>query len=710
MKTLHSIENVPLELKDIPQWVLWNYEVRDGKETKIPYVAGDAKRASSTDPSTWRPFRLAVINNGRDGIGYVFSEDDGNAGVDIDNCIVNDTIEPWAQEIVTNLNSYSEVSPSGNGVKIFLRGAKPGKKCKSGKNHYRPGQIEMYDSGRYFTLTGRHIEGTPLTIEDRQTELNALYWRVFGQDSPQPTQEENQPADSDNKFARLWAGDISDYPSRSEADLALCHFLAKSTRNPAQIDVLFRQSGLMREKWERKDYRERTIKKALEGQLQQRHNLTDTGNAKRLVAQYGAELRYCFPWRKWLVWNDTHWGEDRTGQLMRRAKATVQTIYGEAATIVDDDKRKKVVGHAIRSEGAKYLRAAIDLSKDEVPVLPEMLDRDPWLLNVQNGTLDLQTGELMAHDPKRLMTKIAPVRYDRDAPCSLWLSFLDRIMDGNYSLIEFLQRAIGYSLTGNTREQCLFVAWGGGDNGKTTLQQALTALLGDYGQTTPIGTLTARRQGNAASGDLARLRGARYVTASEADEGVCFAESTVKLLTGGDTIAARFLYSDVFEFLPQFKLWISTNHKPVIKGTDHAIWRRIRLIPFTVAIPEAEQDKDLVTKLQAELPGILSWAVQGCLDWQEKGLDVPTEVKDATKEYRAEMDTVGLFLAENCAEDDDAKVGKGKLYVAFDQWGGDKTKREFSKAMQEKGFSSGRLPTGVRIWEGIGFGKSESKG
>lgn len=745
MKTLHSVENIPLELRESPQWVTWKYEVRKGKETKVPYVAGDARRADSTDPATWRPFNLAVIHNGRDGIGYVFSEDDGRGGVDLDDCIVNGEIEPWAREIITTFDSYTEVSPSRDGVKIFCRGTKPGSKCKSGKNHYRPGQIEMYHSERFFTLTGRHVEGTPLTIEDRQAEFEALYWRVFGQESPKSPVVNREPvplsdltliekarsARNGSEFAQLWEGDISAYPSHSEADLALCNMLAFWTNgDAARMDRLFRQSGLYRDdKWGiREDYRRRTLQKAIDNMTngytgtvadvapethsvsvaaEARCRLTDTGNAERLVARYGHELRYCYPWRRWLVWDNTRWAEDKSGQVMRRAKATVRAIYGEAAQVVDEDRRKAIAKHAIRSESANRLKAAIELAQSEmsIPVLPEMLDRDPWLFNVQNGTIDLRTGELLPHDPKRLMSKIAPVEYDRNAPCSLWLMFLDRIMDGNRDKIEFLQRAVGYSLTGDTSEQCVIIEWGTGANGKTTYQQAIVGMMGDYAQTTPIGTLTARRVGNAPSSDLARLHGARFVMASEADRGVCFSEGTVKLLTGSDTIATRFLYGEVFEFIPQFKLWIATNHKPVIKGTDNAIWRRIRLVPFTVTIPEDKQDKDLATKLQAELPGILSWAVQGCLDWQEKGLDAPAEVVDATAEYRAEMDVLGQFLDECCVVHPNAKVGKGELYTAFDAWGGDMSKRAFSKAMQERGFTEIRVGEArTRAWDGVGFG------
>ena len=248
---------------------------------------------------------------------------------------------------------------------------------------------------------------------------------------------------------------------------------------------------------------------------------------------------------------------------------------------------------------------------------------------------------------EHFITKLAPVNFEPDAACPRWLEFLSRIMDGNEQLIDFLQRAVGYALTGETSEQCLFIFYGSGANGKSTFLQTMSYVLGDYSMSTPTETLLVKRRG-AIPNDVARLKGARFVIACEADAENRLAESLIKQMTGGDTISARFLHQEWFDFEPTHKVFFGTNHKPVIKGTDYAIWRRIRLVPFEITIPEGERDKNLPEKLKAEADGILAWAVQGCLVWQQQGLGVPEEVKAATDSYREEMDILGEFLKDRC--------------------------------------------------------------
>jgi putative DNA primase/helicase len=277
-----------------------------------------------------------------------------------------------------------------------------------------------------------------------------------------------------------------------------------------------------------------------------------------------------------------------------------------------------------------------------VAITHNALEVDPWRLTVMNGTLDLRTGEMGEHRREDLYTRFVPVEYDPVAECREWLVFLNRVLNGNEELIAFLQRAMGYSLTGSTGEQCLFFLHGSGANGKSTFLEILRALLGDYAVQADFATFLENRN-DGPRNDIARLFGARVVTSSEVGEGKKVNESLVKSLTGTDRVAARFLYAEAFEFLPTFKLWLAANHKPVIRGTDTAIWRRIRLVPFTVEIPEGERDPELPNRLRAELPGILAWAVQGCLLWLESGLGVPDQVRAATDAYRRESDILGAF-------------------------------------------------------------------
>ncbi len=437
------------------------------------------------------------------------------------------------------------------------------------------------------------------------------------------------------------------------------------------------------------------------------NHMTDWGNARRLVGRHGKDIRFCHSRSKWLVWSGTRWAWDDSGEIERRAKDTVGAIYQEAANETDSDRRIRLAKWAASSESDVRLRAMVGLSKSEpgVPVAPGELDSDAWLLNCDNGSVDLRTGELHPHRRGDLCTKLAPVNYEPEAKCPLWLGFLHKIMGGNTQLIEFLQRASGYGLTGSTKEQVLFLLYGTGANGKTTYLEANRACLGDYARTTDFSTLLTR-VGDSIRNDLARLDGARVVSAVEAEAGKRLSESLVKSLTGEDTIAARFLYGEYFEFRPRFKLFLAANHKPVIKGTDSAIWRRIRLVPFKITIPEDERDKDLLEKLCSELPAILAWLVRGCLAWQREGLDTPTDVVNATDAYREEMDSLGDFLAECCDVAPAGEAAAGELYKAYGEWceaNGEHPlgKRNFGLRLSERGFERGRGTGGARFWKGI---------
>jgi putative DNA primase/helicase len=436
------------------------------------------------------------------------------------------------------------------------------------------------------------------------------------------------------------------------------------------------------------------------------------GNAHRLVARHGEALRYVPQWGKWLVWDGTRWAIDDTREVERRAKETVLALYGEVSRPNDEEKRRRLAQHAARSQAEARIKAMIELAKSEpgIPVTPEQLDAAPWILNVRNGTLDLRTGMLYLHRCDDLITKLAPIAYDRQATCPTWEAFLYDILAGDTELIRFVQKAVGYSLTGSIQEQCLFILYGTGANGKSTFLNTISAMLSDYACHTPTETLLITRS-EGVRNDLARLQGARFVTAVEAEGGRRLAEAQVKQLTGGDKVTARYLYQEHFEFVPTFKLWVAVNHKPMVQGTDDAIWRRIRLIPFTVTIPDAAHDKRLTEKLRAELPGILRWAVEGCLAWQGEGLEPPLSVKRATGDYRAEIDVITEFLQERCITGPEKKVSKGDLYAEYAGWCtqmGEQpvNPRAFALALQEQGFTPGRT-NAERFWQGIALREDE---
>jgi putative DNA primase/helicase len=437
-----------------------------------------------------------------------------------------------------------------------------------------------------------------------------------------------------------------------------------------------------------------------------RFSFTDLGNAKRFAQAHGKDVRFCHAWRKWLLWDGRRWVSDDTGEIRRRAKRTAIDILVEARNESEDQQRKQVLAWQKQSEFEHRMRALISLAESEegIPIRVEDLDRDPMLFNCQNGTLDLVTEEFREHRRGDLIMKLAPVIYDEDAECPQWLEFLDRITSGNKELIAFLQRAAGYSLTGDVREHALFLFFGTGANGKTTYVEALRYVWGDYAKTAEFSSFILTR-GLGVRNDLARLAGARLVTAVESQLNRRLAEEVIKQITGGDTITARYLYCEHFEFRPQFKLFLATNHKPRIHGTDVAIWRRIHLIPFTVTIPHEEQDKTLVEKLQGEASGILRWALEGLAVWKRLGLAAPAQVIEATRDYRSEQDVLQHFLDERCIPDPDAETSASELYGAFKSWceaSGESPvcKRDFGLALQDRGFQKSRSGT-ARRWIGV---------
>jgi len=438
--------------------------------------------------------------------------------------------------------------------------------------------------------------------------------------------------------------------------------------------------------------------------------LTDLGNAQRLVHRHGKDLRFLHLWGKWLLWNGTRWVKDDTGEIYRRAKDTVKSIYAEASEVDDAEKREAIAKHALKSESNLRIKAMCSLAESEpgIPITPDQLDANPWLLNCPNGVLDLQTGKLREHRREDYLTKIIPIEFTESATCPRWIEFLNQIMDGNQNLIDFLQKAVGYSMTGDTREQTLFFLYGLGSNGKSTFLDVIKKVLGDYAMQMSPDTLMMKDRGGGIPNDIARLRGARFVAASEIEEGRRLAEVQIKELTGGDTITARFLHQEFFEFKPEFKLFLAGNHKPRIKGTDEGIWRRIRLIPFTVIIPEDKRDKSLPDKLRNELPGILNWAIEGCLMWQREGLGMPDEVKAATDSYRSEMDVIAAFIEENCLINKQIITPAAQLYKTYTSWceeSGERaiSQRAFGMKLTERGFTRTRGTGGRWTWQGIGI-------
>lgn len=428
--------------------------------------------------------------------------------------------------------------------------------------------------------------------------------------------------------------------------------------------------------------------------------LTDTGNAERFVRQYGQDVRYVPQWG-WMVWTGTHWARDQF-EVRARMMDTARAIHHEAADTSDKALQGEISKWARNSQQGSRIKAALWCAESALVADISEFDQEDMFLPVANGTINLRTGKWSPHLRNHMSTRRSTVHYRAGALCPTWDAFLERVLP-DIELRSFIKRLAGYTLTGSVSEQVLAFVYGTGRNGKTVFLERLSDLVGEYSTPTRIETLSSTRSGSIPN-DVAALAGARLVTVSETSQGARLNESLVNDLTGGDTISARFLHREFFQFRPQFKLWIRGNHKPRIRGTDDGIWRRVLLIPFTVQIPESEIDKGLPSRLQGELPGILNWAIEGCLEWQRQGLKPPQNVQDAVKEYRTEMDSLGEFLDQRCVLARGAKVPAGALYTAYREWcdsAGEEpvSQREFGLSLSNRGFVKHK-PKGV-VWHGL---------
>ena len=345
-----------------------------------------------------------------------------------------------------------------------------------------------------------------------------------------------------------------------------------------------------------------------------------------------------------------------------------------------------------------------------------MLDLNPWLFGVLNGVVELRTETMRPAEREDYITKQGHVDYDPEAECPRWKQFLYQVMGEDRDLVTYLQMAVGYTLTGITREQAVFILHGTGANGRSTFLEVLEQLLGDYSKSVASETLMTQR-GRSSSGpneDIARLKGARLAATGETEEGQILAEALLKRMTGEDTLVARLPYAkNSFEFRPQFKVWVAANHKPIVRGDDHAIWRRIHLIPFEQTFEGNAQDKRLKQKLLAELPGILNWAIEGCLLWQKQGLVQPAHIKSATMEYRDEMDLLAEWIESCCSIGPNESATVGNLYQSYNgwciaNWVKPMERRVFGRKLKSRGFQ-GAKSGGQRGYRGIGLSPRQDK-
>lgn len=396
---------------------------------------------------------------------------------------------------------------------------------------------------------------------------------------------------------------------------------------------------------------------------------TDTDNAQRLAARFANQIIYT-KGRGWLAYRQGRWLPEAGPECIELAKATARLIADETQYLTTDQaKAAKRARFAQISLSKGGLDRMLDLAKGLLSVDDRQLDANPWLFNTVNGTIDLRTGDMEKHDPRDLLTQISHVVADRKATCPTFKAFIKRITNNDKKLMRYIRKCVGYSLTGETKEQVFFFCHGqSGSNGKSTLINLIRDMLGDYGRHTPTETLMTKQYDNVISNDQARLVGVRMVTAIEANFNRQLDEAKIKAMTGGEKITARFMRQEFFEFTPAFKLWLVANDRPRVRGTDTALWRRIRVIPFNVEIPMEEQNKDLPAKLRDEWPGILAWAVRGCIHWRKEGLDPPAAARHAVGEWANAADHLKRFVEEALVSDPGNRIAATSMYDHYGQW------------------------------------------
>ncbi|OFR02168.1 DNA primase [Staphylococcus sp. HMSC066C03] len=747
------LSNIPDELKQLNNWCVWKFENRNGKRTKIPFNAATGEFAKSNDKSTWSSYETAVNAEGVDGIGFFFEPP--YLGIDIDD--IDDDLHRFKQgdkldNIVSEFNeafkSYTEVSPSGNGLHIIVKGKIPG-------SRRRKGNIEMYDSGRFFTMTGKTIGKYKDVTEVSEQVFKTIYEKYLPDNTVKYPTTNNYQQNIHNLseidvineiykskqaklFDDLMKGNYEPYyTSHSEADMALANILAFwCARDYSQMDSIFRQSNLYRDKWDEKrknsTYGEQTLFKAIneanniytpkqqtddnplryalsklfDNQEETKEypirSYDDTGNADRFIDRYGNLYKYSYIANKFYIYDGMKWKVDDKGSIRKLIDEMIESIKDEKIIhgddVTEEEAREFFQKYYKKTRGTQAKKNIMNELMHRRPATPDEFDKDDMLLNVANGYIDLTSRELYKHDINKMFSQITNTDYTEKMQPAVWLDFLNDIFAGDQKVIRYIQKALGYSLTGSTREQIMFILFGKGRNGKSIFVEVISEILGDYSNNMQAKSLMVKKNDNINT-DIARLSKARFVTSSEPNEGFRFDEGLIKQLTGGDKVTARFLYAEEFEYTPKFKIWVSTNHKPIIRGTDDGIWRRLVLIPFDVQIPEEKVDKDLKYKLLREAPAILNWMAEGAYMWMQEGLAMPEKLKEASKAYRNEMDVIEQFIEDECKRVDDGKVKAHELYELYKKWADDNenykmSNKDFGKKMKEK-FEYKRITSGM---------------
>lgn len=716
-------DNIPKFIKDTGQFCCWRYELRKGRKTKVPYNPITKNRASVDKPETFVDYKTAVdaVAN-YDGIGIRVQG--GLIAIDLDHCVENGQLFPWAAEIVERFNNtYIEFSPSGTGIRILVLMLER-YTYDTSAFYIKKGNVEVYAAGatnRFITLTGNVYQQVDVTEqEDAMQWLLDMYMKrkqPLNMDNPELERdsylsdesvlEKAMNAVNGEKFSKLWNGDITDYPSNSEADSALCSMLAfYCNGNMKQVDRLFRQSGLFRDKWDEQrgadTYGNLTIMKAVcnmknfyqpiktnpdtdfNDELQRlialnpadtlKYPWTDIGAGKLFADFYQEKLRYVPERRAWFCYADGTWSTDIGGlKAMRYCMELANLLHLYALEIKDEHQRKSYMDYSKRWQTHGYRVNVLKDAQVHHPISFLEFDNDPYIFNCSNGTLHLDNGKFAEHCSSDLLTKISPVAYDPLAHSDRWDNFITEIMSGDKERADFLQKVLGYALSGDTRHECMSILYGATTrNGKGTLCESVLKVFGSYGCTARPETIAQKSSTNSSqpSEDVARLAGVRFVNIAEPGKSLVLNAALVKNMTGNDTINARFLHENSFDFAPQFKLYINTNYLPVVNDMTVFTSGRVIIIPFERHFDESEQDKGLKREfMKPEVQSaILNWLIQGYKQLQKHGMRMPQSVINATGQYEHDSNKTLLFIEDCLEEGADYEERTSEVYNRYKSW------------------------------------------
>lgn len=708
-------ENLPKELKENALFCLWKYEMRNGRKTKVPYQT-NGKRADSSNKACFSDFdTVANLTQSYDGIGMGMFQP--FVAVDIDHCVDGGKLSDMATDIVETLNSYTEYSPSESGVRIVAKADTLSyDKVKYYINNQKIG-LEVYVAGmtnKFVTLTGNTICEAP--IAERTNEIMAILDKYMQKPvvalnpkkivgsylSDESIIEKSAKSKQGEKFSALWNGEFE--TSHSEADQALCAVLAFwCGGDTEQMDRLFRKSKLYREKWERNDYREMTLQKALmqtkefykpvksnantdfNDELQRlielnpadttKYPWTDIGAGKLFADFYKAVLRYVPERRTWFDYQAGTWSADIGGlKAMRRCMELANLLHLYALEIKDEHQRKSYMDYSKRWQTHGYRVNVLKDAQVHHPISFLEFDTDPYIFNCSNGTLHLDTGKFTEHISSDLLTKKSSVAYEPSAHSKRWNNFISEIMSNDQERALFLQKVFGYALSGDTHHECMSILYGATTrNGKGTLCESVLKVFGSYGCTSRPETIAQKNSTNSSqpSEDVARLAGIRFVNIAEPGKSLVLNAALVKNMTGNDTINARFLHENSFDFAPQFKLYINTNYLPVVNDmTVFTTSGRVIIIPFERHFDESEQDKGLKHEfMKPEVQSaILNWLLVGYKQLQLHGLKMPQSVINATDQYEHDSNKTLLFIEDCLEEGTDYEERTSEVYNRYKSW------------------------------------------